>query len=316
MKKIGVFLLATLLLLCTAACEKDGADDPKTPDTENGTTAAVSVSPEGNEPEEGNVGEKDPEDVKEPEDEKDPSDGEKVFWFRQQNWEDQEGSFEGGLFHEELGLPLDFAQLDELVADRLENASFGLPKDGMEDLPQRISSESISELLNLEDKVKSKWNADINMDSEIKELTGMNRLRFQNYGNDSLPISTLYEDGWWWIECWDASCLLLEYEEDEGLYKQNLLSALAEKFGKPAWIAYYNSEDDFYEILSENSGYLEYSMIYTYPGYVLEVQMYEEIYSDDTPSKAYVRGVRYYSETGWEVYAQKTIGLYVFETRK
>lgn len=316
MKKIGIIVMAAFLLLCVAACEKDKEDEPKTSGRSNGTTATVSVKPEGDAPEKGDGGEKEPSDVKEPEDEKEPSDGEKVFWFRQQSWEDKEGSFEGGLFHEELGLPLDFAQLDELVSDRLEKASFALPKDGMEDLPQRISSKTISELLNLEDKVKSKWNADINMDSKIKELTGMDRLRFQNYGDDSLPLSTLYEDGWWWIECWDASCLLLEYEEDEGLYKQHLLSALAEKFGRPTQIAYYKSEDDFYETLSENSGYLEYSMIYAYPGYVLEVQMYEEIYTDDTPSKAYVRGVRYYTETGWEVYAQKTIGLFVFEVRK
>lgn len=316
MRRIGIFVLAALLLLCMAACEKDKDDDKKS--SETGNTLSVSAAPEDDVPEKGGSGEDESDEGNKPEPEDEPEDGEeKSFWFSSQTWEDRNGSFEGGLFHEELELPLNFAQLDEFVSERLEKVSFVLPTDGMEDLQKKVYSEKISELLEAEDKVKSKWNADINVvDSKLRDLIRMDRLRFQNYANESLPISTLYEDGWWWIECWDTSCLLLEYEEDETIYKHNLLAALAEKFGRPSQISYYKTEDSFYDTLADNTGSLEYSMIYEYPGYVLEVQMYEEIYDDDTPSKAYVRGVRYYTEAGWEAYVKKTIGLYVFEVRK
>lgn len=236
-----------------------------------------------------------------------------AFWVGKQAWSEPAENFEGSLFNEAVTLPVDFKQIEELVLEQIEDVDYQMPPDGFENVTDYIHSDRISDYFILEDEIRQGRDVAISVgycEPDIMELIGIDKVKIHNYGKEALSLKECYENGWWFIESYDPSFLMLEYEEDETNYRENQLNALFTKFGTPSYIGVYFSKNNFYEALEKNDGSLEYTLIYEYPDYTLEVQMYEYISQEQS---AYIRYVYYYPTSCWEQYIDNTSGYYLIE---
>lgn len=302
-KKI-FFVLAALLLFCTAACEKDKEESSS--GTQNGTTAAVSVKPEENK----------------------PSDDSPVFWFNQQKWTEPAGSFEGGLFHEAIALPIDLRELDDIAAP------YRMFAGGIYQLFDYIDTDKIGELLESEEEVLPGKEAVIAVltDSDLskeerKELLarqkeyGINVIEICNFSEHRLSIKSCYENGWWRVEAYDVNALRTEFTESDDAYPKDLLDSVVRKFGSPTYLFCTETEDDFYNKIQENDSLVHYTLVYEYPEYALLIGMKEYIlkeYDGKTYNQhtAEITEVYYYSAECWEAMKETNDDHYLFETRK
>lgn len=321
-KKIALyFVLGALLLLCMTACEKDG--EKSSSGTENGTTAAVSGKPEENKPSDDDKSGENGAD-----DEQQPTDDSPVFWFNQQEWTEPNGSFEGGLFHEAIGLPIDLRELDDIAAP------YRMFAGGIYQLFDYIDTDKIGELLESEEEVLPGKEAVIAVltdsdlsEEEEKELFerqkeyGIDTIEICNFSEHRLSIKSCYENGWWRVKAYDVNALRTEAPESDDEYPKALLDSVVQKFGSPTYLFCTQTEDDFYNDIQGNESMAAYTLVYEYPEYALLIGMQEYILKE-SDGKTYnhhsaeITEVYYYSAKCWEAMKETTADHYLFETRK